>query len=56
MEITNTGGLYIEENDERTILEVVGEHPGFERNIVNAEPEKSSSFIKRLFIGALAII
>lgn len=45
--------LYIKNGNEPLILQVVGEHPNFERNVVSAFPQNSRSFLGDLYIGVI---
>ncbi|OJJ84613.1 uncharacterized protein ASPGLDRAFT_66170 [Aspergillus glaucus CBS 516.65] len=46
-------GLYLDDK-EPLIFEVIGEHPKFKHNIVTTRPEKSRSFLQKLYIGVIS--
>lgn len=47
-------GLYLDDEEESLIFEVTGEHPRFERNVVRARPERSRSFLQKLFVAVIS--
>lgn len=46
--------LQLESDKDSIIFEVVGQHPKFERNVLEVKPERSGSFIRKLYVGALS--
>ncbi|KAL4860536.1 hypothetical protein BDV12DRAFT_204937 [Aspergillus spectabilis] len=46
--------LQLESDKSSLIFEVVGQHPNFERNVLYVEPERSGSFIRKLYVGVLS--
>lgn len=47
--------LYVESEKEKEnlIFEVTGQHPNFRRNVVNARPDRSRSYIGKTFVAVL---
>lgn len=45
--------LYVQNGQEHLIIEVVGEHPEFERNIMTENPEQSDTFLHKVFVAVL---
>ncbi|KAJ5306255.1 hypothetical protein N7508_005270 [Penicillium antarcticum] len=45
--------LQIDDEDEPTIFEVIGQHPNFKRNVLQANAEKSSSFLGKEYVGVI---
>ncbi|KAJ5488453.1 hypothetical protein N7539_003343 [Penicillium diatomitis] len=43
--------LYVDDDHVPMIFEVIGQHPNFKRNVVNAKAEKSTSFLGKEFVG-----
>ena len=45
--------LYLEDGDDNLIFDVKGSHPHFERAVAKSIPEKSGSFLRKIFMGAI---
>lgn len=45
--------LYVQNGPEHLIIEVVGEHPEFERNIMTENPEQSDTFLHKVFVAVM---
>lgn len=43
--------LYLEDEEEPLIIEVTGEHPNFERNIVKGRAEDFADFLRKIYVG-----
>ncbi|KAL4778235.1 hypothetical protein BJX76DRAFT_352770 [Aspergillus varians] len=46
--------LQLESNKDGIIFKVVGQHPKFERNILEVRPERSGSFVRKLYVSMLS--
>lgn len=46
--------LYVDDEDVQMIFEVIGQHPDFKRNVVNAKAEKSKSFLGKEYVGIIS--
>lgn len=51
--ITNIGLLYIDNDKESIIFEVIGQHPNFQRNVVYARPDASRSYVSNVYVATL---
>lgn len=47
-------GLYLDNEEELLIFEVTDEHLRFECNVVRARPERSRSFLQKLYIAVIS--
>lgn len=45
--------LYIENGEEHLVFEVIGQHGTFERNMIVADPKRSRSFRRLVFVAVL---
>ncbi|KKK24673.1 hypothetical protein P175DRAFT_0498461 [Aspergillus ochraceoroseus IBT 24754] len=45
---------YVDDEDALMIFEVVGQHPDFQRNVVNAKAEKSKSFLGKEYVAVIS--
>lgn len=46
--------LYLETDSDDFIFEVTGSHPNFKRNVVKADPRRSQSFIRMIFVDTVS--
>ena len=47
-------GLFLDDDEEQLMFEVLGEHPNFERNVEKQPPEQLEGFLRRVYVAVIS--